>query len=233
MTQAQNETAVIIYYLDFRVYNFLDETDNKRKDFYIQVVANNMFSYSKHPNDYDRYDIEIYEVEDYNDIYEFISVENFERSHKFISKLTSDSRGNNCNHDTLTGIEEEVVNILFHKKHKGIFIQQDIDCSSDTKVEVMGVHLALCNYPIKKGMVANFKLATYALKEPNNRNDWYSVKIKDLCEEYDTVAKVLNSSSTLADLKRYPVARGKRTKLYKEVIKILREDEVQGIIRPF
>lgn len=221
MAQAHNETAVIIYYLDFRVYNFLDKTDNKRKDFYIQVFANNMFSYSEHPNDYDHYDIKIYEVE------------NFERSHKFISKLTSDSKGDNCNHDTLTGIEEEVVNILFNKKHKGILIQQNIDCSSDTNVEVMGVHFALCNYPIKKGMVANFSLSTYALKEPNNRNDWYSVKIDDLCEEYDTVVKVLNSSSTVADLKKYPVARGKRTKLYKEVIKILREDEVQGIIRPF
>ena len=234
--QAQKEMTVIITKFDFRVENFLDETDNKRKDFIIEVRPMKLVSYSRLPNEHDHYTIDIYELRglcknEFGGLYE---------DRDFVSALIVDSKGNivtfedeECNYynrDTLTGIEKEVINILYHRKNKGLLTLQDIDCSSGIKREVDEVDFILCNYPVKKGMVANPHITTYVDEKPRKRNDWFSLFIADWYMGTDSVVRVLNSPYTV--INSHEVAQGRGTKLYKEIMKILKDDEVQGIIRP-
>lgn len=126
MTQAltQKET-IIIDRIKFFLRNFLDQDDNKRKDYYVHAYTND---YKKH----DSYTILIYETEDdcvidYNNP---------------LLKLTINSRGIDwevsCQQNAIsTYIGNEVHNILFSNKDKRMIKGYYINTTSG-EIEIVG-----------------------------------------------------------------------------------------------
>jgi hypothetical protein len=236
MTQTQNEMKVIIDDIKFFLWNFLDQDDNKRKNLLVHAFAPD-------PLIHDWYTILIYETKDYDP----------DVSSKPLLELTINSKGVDekigCQHNAhSTYIGREVYNILFRKKDKGIIREYYINTTRRGKVVIENmdedkagqpvfvvheVSTGILNYPIKKGKTADLYVGTFIDLDYMGEEDWYYSFVYDKDENLISTL-LLNSKSTTTDKDSYTREKGGRlTKLDTEIIKILKDDEVQGIIRPF
>jgi hypothetical protein len=231
-----NETTVVVDEIKFFLWNFLDQDDNKRKNLLVHA-------YTQAPLEHDWYTVLIYEVEDYCP----------NVSGKPLLKLTIDSKGVDmkigCRQNVRsTYIGREVHNILFREKGKGIIRGYHINFTREGKVvmrnvdkdkagqSVFVVHEVslLIHYPIEEDKTINLFVFTCVEPQYECKEDWYFSNVYDMSlmrtlgDESIISALLLESKSTI-----YGKENGRLTELDKGVLKILREDEVQGIIRPF
>lgn len=226
--------TVVIHEIKFFLWNFLDQDDNKRKNLYIHA-------YLKDKNDW--YTIQVYETEDYCVV----------EDENPLLELTIDSKGidwemlNLQNVAKSTYIGREVYNILFKNKGKGIIREYYISTTrrGEVVVENVGrdkaeqpvfvvheVSMEIPNYPIEKGKTANIYVDTFINATYIGEHDWYFSHV--YVEDNRQPTLILHSKSSITEWGSYTrVEGGKRTKLDTEIIKILKDDEVQGIIRPF
>ena len=228
--QTQNEMKVVIHEIKFFLWNFLDQDDNKRKNLFVHVLAQD---YEKNG----RYSIRVYETKDYCT----------EFSGEPLLELTINSRGFDLKQNVhSTYIGKEVYNILFKKKDKGIirgymirqFRGTAIDNLRYSEMEqpvfvVHEVSMAIVNYPIKKGKTTDIFVHTCIDLDCVGEHDWYYLHVFECVDENHLSTLLLDSKSTATERRSYSKERGGRlTKLDKEVMNILKDYEVQGIIRP-
>lgn len=237
MTQTQNEMTVIVDEIKFFLWNFLDKDDNKRKNLFV-------YAYTQEPLVHDWYTVLIYEVEDY-----YTDV-----SGKPLLELTINSKGVDekigCQQNAhSTYIGREVYNILFKEKGTGIIRGYNINTTSSGKVVIKNigkgkarqpvfvvheVSLKIENYPIEEDKTANLFVFTCVEPQYECEEDWYFSNVYDM----DTMS-ALKDKSIISELLLdstsdvYGKKNNRLTELDEGVLKILKEDEVQGIIRPF
>ncbi len=236
MTQAQKETIVIVDDIKFFLWNFLDQDDNKRKNLLVHA-------YTQEPLAHDWYTVLIYEVEDYYT----------EVSGKPLLELSINSKGvdekiGRQPSVRSTYIGREVHNILFREKGTGIIRGYNINTTDSGKVVIKNIGKGkarqpvfvvhevslLIHYPIEEDKTINLFVFTCVEPQYECEEDWYFSNVHDMSTMRELKDKSI-ISELLLDSKSdvYGKRNDRLTKLDLEVLKILREDEVQGIIRPF
>jgi hypothetical protein len=237
MTQAQNEMTVIIDEIKFFWWNFIDQDDNRQKNLYVHAY---------HTREDDEYIIKVYETESYCVV----------DDGNPLLELSISSCGIDLQQNVqATYIGREVYNILFKTKGKGIIRKYWISNLNGTvfigvyneglpafdvhigqpAFVVHEVRLGILNYPIGKGKTTNLYVDTHIIPEYAGENDWYRSCIYCGSSSKDVIclSKLYFSSGSTTDHRgTYSKEIGRVTKLDEEVLKILKDDKVQGIIRP-
>lgn len=236
MTQAQKETIVIVDEIKFFLWNFLDKDDNKRKNLLVHA-------YTQEPLEHDWYTIQVYETEDYYT----------EVSGKPLLELTINSKGVDekigCQQNAhSTYIGREVYNILFKEKGTGIIRGYNINTTDSGRVVIKNIGRGkakqpvfvvhevslMIHYPIEEDKARNLFVFTCVEPQYECEEDWYYSNVYDMStmrvsEDESIISELLLDSKS--DV--YGKKNDRLTELDMGVLKILREDEVQGIIRPF